>query len=208
MMKINAHMRFVQNFHRRNFRLKLLHRQFHLISTVLVIKTQKNEWKWRNLHRWQKFYTAAGSDGIDKFHLWRIVKCLLKHQSFSWETKRMIVIILRENLLLSQFQLGGKMFRCFQMFLWTIVTHAWWAALSSRRGAQDTTWNKTKCGILIEMRSGVFWRGKGHVAQKLTIGQFIISEVRSLENMWCSEQMIIERYKVTGTQKISCQERE
>ena len=24
---------------------------------------------WRNLHRWQKFYTAAGSDGIDKFHL-------------------------------------------------------------------------------------------------------------------------------------------
>ena len=149
--------------------------------------------------------------------------------------------------------LGGKMFRCFQMFLWTIVTHAWWAALSSRRGAQDTTWNKTKCGILIEMRSGVFWRGKGHVAQKLTIGQFIISEVRcnyfgtgsfsekdqygqacsshnstwlskntnsgtvtlsrsaqhqSLENMWCSEQMIIERYKVTGTQKISCQEGE
>ena len=26
--------------------------------------------KWRNLHRWQKFYTAAGSDGIDKFQLW------------------------------------------------------------------------------------------------------------------------------------------
>ena len=24
---------------------------------------------WRNLHRWQKFYTAAGSDGIDKSHL-------------------------------------------------------------------------------------------------------------------------------------------
>ena len=23
----------------------------------------------RNLHRWQKFYTAAGSDGSDKFHL-------------------------------------------------------------------------------------------------------------------------------------------
>ena len=30
----------------------------------------KNEWKWRNLHRWQKFYTAAGTDGMDKFHLW------------------------------------------------------------------------------------------------------------------------------------------
>ena len=33
-------------------------------------KNTKNEWKWRNLHRWQKFYTAASSDGIDKFHLW------------------------------------------------------------------------------------------------------------------------------------------
>ena len=36
-------------------------------------KTQKNEWKWINLHRWQKFYTVAGSDGIDKFHLWQMV---------------------------------------------------------------------------------------------------------------------------------------
>ena len=56
--------------HRRIFRLKILHRQFHLILTVLVRKNTKNEWKWRNLHRWQKFYTAAGTDGIDKFHLW------------------------------------------------------------------------------------------------------------------------------------------
>ena len=55
--------------HRRIFRLKILHRQFHLILTVLVRKNTKNEWKWRNLHRWQKFYTAAGSDGMDKFHL-------------------------------------------------------------------------------------------------------------------------------------------
>ena len=54
--------------HRRIFRLKILHRQFHL-STVLRRKNTKNEWKWRNLHRWQKFYTAAGSDGMDKFHL-------------------------------------------------------------------------------------------------------------------------------------------
>ena len=56
--------------HPRNFRLKLLHHQFHLISTVVVIKTQKNEWKWRNLHHWQNFYTAAGSDRRDKSHLW------------------------------------------------------------------------------------------------------------------------------------------
>ena len=56
--------------HRRIFRLKILHRQFHQISKVLVRKNTKDEWKWGNLHRWQKFYTAAGSDGIDKFHLW------------------------------------------------------------------------------------------------------------------------------------------
>ena len=59
-----------KNLHPLIFRLNILHRQFHLISTVLVRKNTKNEWKWRNLHRWQKFYTAAGSDGMDKFHLW------------------------------------------------------------------------------------------------------------------------------------------
>ena len=63
--------------HRRIFRLKILHRQFHLISTVLVRKNTKNEWKWRNLHRWQKIYTAVGSDGMDELHLWS--------QSYMWE---------------------------------------------------------------------------------------------------------------------------
>ena len=59
-------------WHRQIFRLQILHRQFHLISTVLVRKNTQNEWKWRNFHRyrWQKFYTAAGIDGMDKFHLW------------------------------------------------------------------------------------------------------------------------------------------
>ena len=61
-----------KNLHRRILRLKILHRQFHLISTVLVGKNTKNEWKWRNLLRWQKFYTAAGTDGMDKFHLWTL----------------------------------------------------------------------------------------------------------------------------------------
>ena len=56
--------------HRRIFRLKILYRQFHLILTVLVRKNTKNEWKWRNLHRWQKIYTAAGTDCMDKFHIW------------------------------------------------------------------------------------------------------------------------------------------
>ena len=59
-----------KNLHRRIFRLKILHCQFHLISTVLVGKKHKNEWKWRNLHHWQKNYTATGSDGMDKSHLW------------------------------------------------------------------------------------------------------------------------------------------
>ena len=64
-------MEFVQNITPPDFRLKILHRQFHLISTFLVRKNDKNEWKWRNWHRWQKFYTAPGTDGMDKFHLWR-----------------------------------------------------------------------------------------------------------------------------------------
>ena len=59
-----------KNLHRRIFRLKILHHQFHLISTVLVGKNTKNEWKWRNLHCWQKFYTPARTDGMDIFHLW------------------------------------------------------------------------------------------------------------------------------------------
>ena len=58
-----------KNLHCQIFRLKILRRQFHQISTILVSKNTKNERKWRNLHRLQKFYTAVGSDGIDKFHL-------------------------------------------------------------------------------------------------------------------------------------------
>ena len=41
--------------HCRIFRPKILQSQFCLISSVLVIKTQRNEWKWRNLHCWQNF---------------------------------------------------------------------------------------------------------------------------------------------------------
>ena len=36
-------MEFVKNFTPSDFRLKILHRQFHLISTVLVRKNTKNE---------------------------------------------------------------------------------------------------------------------------------------------------------------------
>ena len=56
--------------HRRIFRLKILHRQFHLISTVLVRKkTQKMSENGEIYTAGKEFYTAAGSDGSDKFHL-------------------------------------------------------------------------------------------------------------------------------------------
>ena len=41
--------------------------------TTVLEKNVEIKCTWRNLHRWQKFYTAAGSDGIDKFHL----RCLI-----------------------------------------------------------------------------------------------------------------------------------
>ena len=66
-----ADMEFVQNFTPPDFRAEnstpSISPNFNSLSKK---KNTKNEWKWRNLHRWQKFYTAAGSDGIDKFHLW------------------------------------------------------------------------------------------------------------------------------------------
>ena len=37
---------------------------------------------WKNLHHWQKFYTAAGSEGIDKFHL-----CLYGRQQKLWQCR-------------------------------------------------------------------------------------------------------------------------
>ena len=63
-------MEFVKKFTLPEFQAKT----FQLISTVLVIKTQKNERKWRKLNRWQKFYTAAGSDGSGKFHLMSMIR--------------------------------------------------------------------------------------------------------------------------------------
>ena len=89
--------------HRRIFRLKILHRQFHLISTVLVRKNTKNEWKWRNLHRWQKFYTAASSDGMYKLHLWLclaccvrafVCRCLSVSRGSSWTISKSLLLCL------------------------------------------------------------------------------------------------------------------
>ena len=75
--EIESDMEFFKNFHRRIFRLKISYRRFHLILIVLVRKNTTNECKWRNLHRWQKFYTAAGTDGTDKFHLCIIINTVI-----------------------------------------------------------------------------------------------------------------------------------
>ena len=75
-------MRFVRNFTPPDFQAKNFTPSISLNSNSFSDKTQKNEWKWRNLHRWQKFYTAAGSDGIEKFQLClcdgKMVMCLEK----------------------------------------------------------------------------------------------------------------------------------
>ena len=67
---VPADMRFVKSFTTPDFQANNFTPLISRISTALVIITQKHEWKWRNLHCWPKFYTAAGSDGSDKSHLW------------------------------------------------------------------------------------------------------------------------------------------
>ena len=52
----------------------------------------KNKWKWRNLHRWQKFYTATGSDGMDKFHLCALFKSNGGYDIIRQTRRRMMVI--------------------------------------------------------------------------------------------------------------------
>ena len=60
---------FVKKIHRRIIRPKILNRKFFRITSVSVIRTQRMCCLWRNIHCWQKFYTAAGSDGMDKYHV-------------------------------------------------------------------------------------------------------------------------------------------
>ena len=84
-----ADMEFVnkKKVHSQIFRLKILHHQFHLTSTVLVRKNTKNEWKWRNLHRWQKFYTAHEWTGF-----WRMHPVVV----LPWMDKKRILILERK----------------------------------------------------------------------------------------------------------------
>ena len=51
-----------KNLHRRILRLKILHRQFHLISTVLVGKTQK-------MRENGETYTAGKSFTLDRMDI-------------------------------------------------------------------------------------------------------------------------------------------
>ena len=60
-------MRFVKNFTPPDFQAKNFTPLFSPNFNSLGDKnTKEMSEKWRNLHRWQKFYTAAGSD---KSHL-------------------------------------------------------------------------------------------------------------------------------------------
>ena len=77
----------------------VINRLISSISTVLEMKIRikctfyfhlycKSRCFRQNLHRWQKFYTAACSDGIDKFHLWVSIS-----QEFSNTQKKQKIII-------------------------------------------------------------------------------------------------------------------
>ena len=63
-------MEFVKNFTLSDFQEKNFTLSISPNFNGFSKKNTKNEWKLRNLHRWQKFYTAAGTDGTDKFLLW------------------------------------------------------------------------------------------------------------------------------------------
>ena len=67
---VEADMEFVPNFTQPDFQAKNFTLSISPNFNGFSKKNTKNEWKLRNLHRWQKFYTAAGTDIIDKFHLW------------------------------------------------------------------------------------------------------------------------------------------
>ena len=59
-------MEFVQKFTPPDFQAKNFTPSISPDINSFSEKKRKNEWKWKNLHRRQKFYTAAGSD---KSHL-------------------------------------------------------------------------------------------------------------------------------------------
>ena len=73
-------MEFVKNFTPSDFQAKNFTPPISPNFNSFSKKNTKNDWKWRYLHRWQKFYTAAGTDGTDKFHLWVKLSRITKYE--------------------------------------------------------------------------------------------------------------------------------
>ena len=67
-MILPADMRFVQSFTPPDFQAKTFTPSIPP-NFKGVINKKNNEFKWRNLHSWQEFYTAADSGGRDKSQL-------------------------------------------------------------------------------------------------------------------------------------------
>ena len=63
-------------------------------SHCWIFRSQIWHFFFRNLHHWLTFYTAGGSDGSDKSHLW--VE-LIKHYTY-WEKSRLAPSSLIEDL--------------------------------------------------------------------------------------------------------------
>ena len=78
-------MKFVNNFTPPDFQAKdfapLISLNFNSFSDK---NTKQCFVLLRNLHHWQKFYTAGGNDGSDKSHLWIIIiKIYFDHYNFT-----------------------------------------------------------------------------------------------------------------------------
>ena len=80
LVSVSADMRFVKKYTPLDFQAKNF---APLISLNINSLGYENEWKWRNLHRWHKIYTATGSDGSDKSHLWVSVSVSVNFFSLS-----------------------------------------------------------------------------------------------------------------------------
>ena len=102
LVSVSADMRFVKNYTPLDFQAKNF---APLISLNINSLGYENEWKWRNLHRWHKIYTATGSDGSDKSHLsdwWQKIFLLSTWINQKWEQWGMMFgILLGEFLWLS-----------------------------------------------------------------------------------------------------------
>ena len=97
--------------------------QCHLLSRPGQLK---NKWEWRNLHRWQKFYTAASSDGRDESHLW------MTSQSFRWRwTLRSCFLHLSYGRLQTSSGIFPLYKSCYIFFFFKFTACIWQSKLAS-----------------------------------------------------------------------------